>query len=157
MTSRKAYILLGACGGLCFWLFALLRSDIAKSGLWVPVICMASGGILGAVMHATQHWDTHGPAGNLLRWISGLALAGLVLGLIAASLRVIPFVGVPAAVASGLMFGLGFGLEFQYRPPFNGDRERKRTDVDVEDLWVVILGTIVLVVVLFTATWALTK
>ena len=155
--SRKTYILLGACGGLFFGLSALLRPGVATLGIVGSAICMAGGGILGAVMHATQHWDAHGPAGNLLRWIGGLALAGLVLGLIAASIRLIPFAGVPASVAFGLMCGLGFGLDFQYRPPFSGDGGRKRTDLDVEDLWVVILGTIVLVVVLFTATWALTK
>jgi hypothetical protein len=157
MMSRKTYILLGACGGLGFGLFALLRPGMATVGVVGSGICMAGGGILGAVMHATQHWDAHGPAGNLLRWICGLALAGLVLGLIVASLRLIPFAGVPAAVALGLMSGLGFGLKFQYRPLFSEDEGPKRTDFDVENLWGVILATIALSVVLFTTTWALTK
>ncbi|HKS06492.1 MAG TPA: hypothetical protein VJR92_09290 [Gemmatimonadaceae bacterium] len=155
MHSRSGYILVGACGGLFMATFTLMDPAFAKMALWVLGGGAVCGGIAGAVMHATQKWESHGPAGNLLRWISGLGLAGLVVALVASAVGAIPFAGVPGGVGLGLLAGMGCGLELQYRPPFLGGGYRERKDVEIEDLWVAILGTIVVALGLITASWKL--
>ena len=155
MTSRSAYILLGACGGLFFGILALMDPEIAALGLWVFAITGSSGAILGASLHATQRWEAHGPAGNLLRFISGLGFAGLVLGLVASALGAIPLVGVPSTFAMGLIVGCSFGLRGQQRTFFGDAGYRERTPREIALLWSLILGTLAIVCGLFALTWAL--
>lgn len=155
MSSRAAYGMLGAAAGLFYGLLLLIEPDPVGLGLWPLAITGAAGAILGLVLHATQHWEAHGPAGNLLRWSAGLGLAGLVLGLVIAAAGGIPFGGVPAAIACGLVFGLGFGLELQYQAPFGGGYPERSSD-EVLMLWTALLGTLALAVGLFAISWYLT-
>lgn len=156
MTSRRVYILLGAIGGVLLGIFASMDPSTANLGLWTIAVAGSSGAVLGVSLHATQRWEAHGPSGSLLRWVSALGLAGLVLGVLAGAIGAIPLAGVPATAGIGLLTGCGFGLEGQQRSIFGGDGYRERTAREVAVLWSVILGTIAVVCGLFALSWALT-
>jgi hypothetical protein len=147
-ASLGTYILVGACGAVFFAIFALMRPDIATLGLWIFPLAAGSGAIVGAVLHATRAWKSHGPVGELLRWILGLTVVGLVAGLLAISVGAIDIKALPVAVALGILSGCGFGLKDQQRTVFGGHRKRTRREIVM--LWLVILGSIGAAGILFS-------
>ena len=155
-ASRLSYMLLGAAGGCVFGLLGLLRIRDAD-GPSIVAITAASGALLGLSLHATQSWSSQGPAGQLLRWIAGLSLAGLVLGTVVAATRAIPFAGVPTAIGVGLVAGLGFGIQEQQRTLFDAHEPDNRTARDVGRLWAVVILTLAVALGLFTLSWRLTS
>lgn len=156
MSSRTGYVLLGACGGVFFGIFAVMDPSIAEFGLWTFAITGSAGAVLGLALHATQTWELHGPTGNLLRWVGGLGLAGIVLGLVAMAAGAIPLASVPGTVGCGLLAGWVFGLIGQQRSIFGGDGYRVRTAREIAALWTVILRTLAIACVLVVLSSVLT-
>lgn len=157
MTSLRSYALFGAGGGLFFGILASMDAQFASTRPLVLGTAGASGAILGAVRYATRAWDARGPAGNLLRWISGLGLAGVILGGIAGLLGAISLAEVPAAIGFSLLAGWGFGLKGQQRTLLGGDGYRERTAREIIMLWLVILATIAVAGSLLALSWFLTE
>ena len=140
-SSRSTYVLLGGVGGLSYGIAAMLKPGLSDIAVYVLPASVAAGAFLGATLHATKKWDERGPAGDLLRWISGLGGAGLALAALGLLFGIMPLGVALMCVGGGLIAGLFFGLESQQRTVFGDDVYRDRTPREVVQLWSVLLVT----------------